>query len=87
MGAIKGFAHSDASPLGYARGGYVSLGLEQAAVNAAAHDGRTVVGAILESAGKLVLMPGPDGESLILPEAGRNAASGSVSALKSSLAE
>jgi flavin reductase (DIM6/NTAB) family NADH-FMN oxidoreductase RutF/pimeloyl-ACP methyl ester carboxylesterase len=85
MGAIKGFAQSDASPLGYARGGYVSLGLEQAAVNAAAHDGRTVVGAVLESDGRLVLMPGSDGKSLILPEAGRAGASGSVSALKSSL--
>ncbi|WP_368904408.1 alpha/beta fold hydrolase [Taklimakanibacter lacteus] len=85
MGAIRGFAHSDANPLGYARGGYVALGLEQAAVNAAAHGGRTVVGAILESEGRLVLMPGPDGKSLILPEAGRIGASGSVSALKSAL--
>jgi flavin reductase (DIM6/NTAB) family NADH-FMN oxidoreductase RutF len=85
MGAIRSFAHGEANPLGYARGGYVSLGLEQAAVNAAAQDGRTVVGAILESGGRLVLMPGPDGESLILPEAGRAGAAGSVSALKSSL--
>lgn len=85
VGAVRGFAQNDANPLGYARGGYVSLGLEQAAVNAAAHDGRTVVGAILESGSRLVLMPGSDGRTLILPEAGRVGASGSVSALKSSL--
>jgi pimeloyl-ACP methyl ester carboxylesterase/flavin reductase (DIM6/NTAB) family NADH-FMN oxidoreductase RutF len=72
----------DANPLGYARGGYVTLGLEQAAVNAAAHDGRTVVGAILESAGRLVLMPGSGPQTFTLPEAGPT---GNVSALKSSL--
>ena len=79
---MREFAHGDANPLGYARGGYVTLGLEQAAVNAAAHDGRTVVGAILESAGRLVLMPGSGPQTFTLPEAGPT---GNVSALKSSL--
>ena len=82
VGAVREFAHGDANPLGYARGGYVTLGLEQAAVNAAAQDGRTIVGAILESAGRLVLMPGSAPQTFTLPEAGPT---GNVSALKSSL--
>jgi flavin reductase (DIM6/NTAB) family NADH-FMN oxidoreductase RutF len=85
LGAVRQFAHGDANPLGYARGGYVTLGLEQAAVNAAAHDGRTVVGAILESGGGLLLMPGSSPGTFTLPEAGRIGATGNVSALKSSL--
>jgi flavin reductase (DIM6/NTAB) family NADH-FMN oxidoreductase RutF/pimeloyl-ACP methyl ester carboxylesterase len=85
LGAVRNFAHGDANPLGYARGGYITLGLEQAAVNAAAQDGRTVVGAILEAQGKLVLMPGPAREALMLPEVGRSGATGNVSELKSFL--
>ena len=30
IGRVEGFAYSDANPLGYSRGGYVTLGLEQA---------------------------------------------------------
>jgi hypothetical protein len=85
LGAVRDFAQGDANPLGYARGGYITLGLEQAAVNAAAQDGRTVVGAILEAQGKLVLMPASASDALMLPEVGRSGASGSVSALKAIL--
>jgi hypothetical protein len=53
MGHIEAFSYSDANPLGYARGGYITLGLEQAAVNAASSSSRTVVGAILETTGRL----------------------------------
>ena len=53
LGAIRAFDTRDANPLGYARGGYVTLGLEQAAVNAASQS-HTVVGAILECNGRLV---------------------------------
>lgn len=80
LGAIRSFAHSDANPLGYARGGYVTLGLEQAAVNAAS-GGRTVVGAILESGGRLVLARDPASGLLRLPEVGRTGPSGSASLL------
>jgi flavin reductase (DIM6/NTAB) family NADH-FMN oxidoreductase RutF len=82
MGHIEAFSYSDANPLGYARGHYVTLGLEQAAVNAATSSSRTVVGAILESDNRLVLMPDasrPNG--LSLPEAGRTGPSGSASQL------
>jgi flavin reductase (DIM6/NTAB) family NADH-FMN oxidoreductase RutF len=82
MGHVEAFSYSDANPLGYARGHYVTLGLEQAAVNAATSASRTVVGAILESDNKLVLMPDagrPNG--LALPEVGRTGPSGSASQL------
>jgi (E)-2-((N-methylformamido)methylene)succinate hydrolase len=82
MGHIEAFSYSDANPLGYARGHYITLGLEQAAVNAASSSSRTVVGAILESDNKLVLLPDatrPNG--LTVPEVGRSGASGSASQL------
>ena len=72
MGHIEAFSYSDANPLGYARGHYITLGLEQAAVNAASSSSRTVVGAILESDNRLILLPDasrPNG--LALPEVGR----------------
>ena len=82
MGHVEAFSYTDANPLGYARGHYITLGLEQAAVNAAISASRTVVGAILESDNKLVLMPDvgrPNG--LSLPEVGRTGPSGSASQL------
>ncbi len=82
MGHVQAFAYSDANPLGYARGHYITLGLEQAAVNAASSASRTVVGAILESDGRLVLLPDPARPSgFCLPEVGRTGHSGSASQL------
>jgi flavin reductase (DIM6/NTAB) family NADH-FMN oxidoreductase RutF len=82
MGHIQAFSYSDANPLGYARGHYITLGLEQAAVNAASSASRTVVGAILESDGRLVLLPDPARPNgLCLPEVGRTGHSGSASQL------
>ena len=82
MGRIEAFSYTDANPLGYARGHYITLGLEQAAVNAASSSSRTVVGAILESDNRLILLPDasrPNG--LALPEVGRSGPSGSASQL------
>jgi len=87
MGHIEAFSYTDANPLGYARGHYITLGLEQAAVNAASSASRTVVGAILESDGRLVLLPDPARpDGLILPEAGRAGPNGSASQLHELLA-
>lgn len=61
IGQVTSYAHSDASPLGYARGGYITLGLEQSAVDAASRHGNTEVGAILECDGKLLVFPTPEG--------------------------
>jgi flavin reductase (DIM6/NTAB) family NADH-FMN oxidoreductase RutF len=82
MGHIEAFSYTDANPLGYARGHYITLGLEQAAVNAASSASRTVVGAILESDSRLVLLPDPARpDGLALPEAGRSGPNGSASQL------
>ena len=86
MGHIEGFSYSDGNPLGYARGGYITLGLEQAAVNAASSSSSTVVGAILEHDGKLILLPDGKPGMLSLPEVGRSGANGSASQLHASLA-
>lgn len=84
LGAIRGFGTRDANPLGYARGGYVTLGLEQAAVNAASKS-HTVVGAILECQGRLVAERDGTAGRLRLPEVGRSGASGTASLLGSDL--
>lgn len=82
MGHVEAFSYSDANPLGYARGHYITLGLEQAAVNAASSASRTVVGAILESDSRLVLLPDPARPGgLVLPEVGRTGPNGSASQL------
>jgi flavin reductase (DIM6/NTAB) family NADH-FMN oxidoreductase RutF len=80
LGAIRAFDTRDANPLGYARGGYVTLGLEQAAVNAASRS-HTVVGPILECNGKLVAERDATTGQLRLPEVGRSGASGTASLL------
>jgi len=82
MGHVEAFSYSDANPLGYARGHYITLGLEQAAVNAASSASRTVVGAILENDNRLVLLPDPARPNgLSLPEVGRSGQGGSASQL------
>lgn len=86
MGQIEAFSYTDANPLGYARGGYITLGLEQAAVNAASSASRTVVGAILETDDRLILLPDGRPGGLALPEVGRTGASGSASQLHALLA-
>jgi flavin reductase (DIM6/NTAB) family NADH-FMN oxidoreductase RutF/pimeloyl-ACP methyl ester carboxylesterase len=80
LGAIRAFDTREANPLGYARGGYVTLGLEQAAVNAASQS-HTVVGAILECNGRLVVERDAATGQLRLPEVGRSGASGTASLL------
>ncbi len=84
MGAIRGFASREANPLGYARGGYVSLGLEQAAVNAASKS-HTVVGAIIECRGGLLAERDAATGQMRLPEVGRSGASGTASLLSAEL--
>jgi (E)-2-((N-methylformamido)methylene)succinate hydrolase len=85
IGRVKSYNHVDANPLGYARGGYVTLGLEQSAVNAAAQAGRTEVGAILECDGKLLVFPAANGK-YELPHVGRAGEAGTASRLQAFLA-
>lgn len=85
IGRVMGYSHTDANPLGYARGGYVTLGLEQSAVNAAAQAGRTEVGAILECNGRLLVFPAANGK-YELPHVGRSGEAGTASRLQAHLA-
>jgi flavin reductase (DIM6/NTAB) family NADH-FMN oxidoreductase RutF/pimeloyl-ACP methyl ester carboxylesterase len=87
IGRVISYSYKDASALGYARGGYFSLGLEQSAVNAASTTGRTEVGAILEADGKLVVMPGSKPGSFRLPAVGDVNRHGSASQLVAALKE
>ena len=68
IGEVIGFDHSNASPLGYCRGAYLTFSLSQDAVAAASH--RTRVGAILERDDAVLLLESADG-TLSLPIGGR----------------
>lgn len=59
IGKVVDFAHSEASPLGYCRGAYLTFSLSQEAL--AASGPRARVGAILEHQNGIVLLRAPDG--------------------------
>ncbi len=59
IGRVCAFGRSDATPLGYCRGGYVSAGLAETALTAS--NGRTNVGAILERDGAILLVESRNG--------------------------
>ena len=82
IGEVIGFGHSDASPLGYCRGAYLTFSLAQDAVAAAGH--RTRVGAILEHDGAILLVERPDG-LLDLPTAASLEAEGDRDSLRGKL--
>jgi (E)-2-((N-methylformamido)methylene)succinate hydrolase len=84
IGRVIDYDHNDASPLGYTRGGYFSLDLEQSAVNAAAQDGRAEVGAILECDSKLLVFATPQ-DTFELPTVGRGETAGSTTRLLETL--
>lgn len=79
IGEVIGVGHSDASPLGYCRGAYLTFSLAQDAVAAAGH--RTRVGAILENDGAVLLVEGPDGR-LDLPSGANLTAEGDRDSLR-----
>ncbi|MGB5705378.1 MAG: flavin reductase family protein [Arenicellales bacterium] len=87
IGRVEGFDYNDQNGLGYVRGGYVTLGLEQAAVSAAGHDARVVVGALVDCNGSLLLRPNPDTNKLQLVASGLGQQRGSISRLKTILDE
>jgi flavin reductase (DIM6/NTAB) family NADH-FMN oxidoreductase RutF len=85
IGRVVGFDRHRGNPLGYVGGGYVSLGLETAAVDAASAKGRTVVGAILEAEKGLLFLDDAVTGGLSLPEVGRYGQPGCVSLLQEKL--
>jgi (E)-2-((N-methylformamido)methylene)succinate hydrolase len=81
IGRVTNYAHNTASPLGYARGGYFTLGLEQSAVNALSQASRAEVGAILECGGRLVVKCNAATGKYALPCIGEAGKAGSASQL------
>ncbi|PWC37625.1 flavin reductase family protein [Azospirillum sp. TSO35-2] len=66
IGCVRGCGHAPVSPLGYCRGAYVTFGLEQKAMETRGR--QTLVGAILERDGQILLVETPDG-GVALPTA------------------
>ncbi len=55
IGRVQAYGHNEQSGLGYVRGGYTTLGMEQAAMTAAGKSNGLIVGAVVEARGKLLL--------------------------------
>lgn len=87
IGKVQGFDYNDQNGLGYVRGGYVTFGLEQAAVTAAGNTGSVVVGAVVECNGKLLLIRNADTGRLQPVSSGLNKHHGSIAQLKVLLEE
>ena len=83
IGRVEAFDAAEGNGLGYARGGYFSLGLEQSALSAASAP-HLVVGAVVEKDGALLLEPDPAG-GVRPPMVGGRGRPGAVSALKAHL--
>jgi len=87
IGRVEGFDYTDQNGLGYVRGGYVTLGLEQAAVSAARQGSHVVVGALIASNGRMLLAEDPATGKLQPVASGLNARPGTITRLKEMLQE
>ena len=81
IGKVNAFDYNDQNGLGYVRGGYVTLGLEQAAVSAAGKSSGVVVGALVDCKGKLLLEKNPDSGRYCPVASGLQHQSGSINHL------
>ena len=68
LGNVIDFAAQSGAPLGYFKGSYFSIGLEQSLVSAASQVGNTVIGVVIARGDKLLLTIAPDG-SIAVPKA------------------
>ncbi|WP_318014081.1 alpha/beta fold hydrolase [Mesorhizobium sp. BH1-1-5] len=84
IGRVHDFSHNGAQPLGYCRGAYVTPGLSQEALAAAAPPG-TEVGAILENEGRVLFFETAEGSYQLPAGRGLGAAS-DASSLRGKLA-
>ena len=87
IGRVQDYDYNDKNGLGYVRGGYVSLGLEQEAVIAAGQSSRVVVGALLASNGKILLKRPQQGGGLQPIASGLGQRHGSITRLRQALNE
>lgn len=61
IGRVLDFETGQGSPLGYYKGAYFDIGLDDALADAAAATGGVSIGAVLENEGRLLLQEMPDG--------------------------
>lgn len=72
IGRVIDFGVREGNPLGYFRGSYFSIGLEDRLVSAVAASGGTCIGAVLIRQGMLLLEEGEDGALAVPTVAGTN---------------
>ena len=85
IGEVLNFDHNDRTGLGYARGGYVNLALEQSALQAAEGGSDVVVGAIVDHDRKILMIEDANTGMLRLPASGLDDSSGSLKKLQAQL--
>lgn len=86
IGQVKAYDYNDLSGLGYAKGGYFRLGLEQSAMQVAQNNTHVEVGVIIEHEGKIVLLPAEqEADEYVLPISGQRGMPGSLNKLLSRL--
>ena len=78
IGKILNYDYNERMGLGYVGGGYLSPGLERSAARAYGGDSHTVVGAIIEYKGKILLYEDSDSGKVYVPASGLNGTRGSV---------
>lgn len=82
IGRIDSFGQNDGRPLGYFRGTYFTLGIEDPLVDAVARSSHAIIGAIFEQDGALMLEPDCDGDGLTVPSVGSRGSRASLDDLK-----
>ncbi len=87
IGEVRAYDYNEQNGLGYMRGGYVTLGLEQDAVTAAGHGSPIVVGALVSCKGRLLLRPSPKSGGLQPVAIGLQQQHGSIAKLRKVLDE
>lgn len=86
IGRVMDFGYRDGPVLGYLRGSFFTLGLEDTLADAAGRDLNTVIGAVLERDGDVLLEEDTATGILSVPAVGRNTKSASLDNLKGRLA-
>ena len=70
IGLVKEHETRESQPLGYFRGSYFSIGLEEPLVNAVGAGGKVSIGAVMEREQKILLQKMPDGSFCVPQTAG-----------------
>lgn len=82
VGRVEDFGQGRGRPLGFFRGAYFTLGLEDPLVDAVARNTSTTIGAVYEQSGRVLLEEDPDSGDLTVPTVGDITTSANLTALK-----